>query len=611
MASCITDYWSSGTSTPRVRLTVTQSSETGDTATLAWKLEYVASSAVSTSVKHACTASVNGTTVHSSSYAIGGKTGTYTIASGSTTVDKGTSSKSIPFSCSMDFTGITWSGTYKGAKETASGSITISAKTSYVVKYNANGGTGAPSNQTKWHDTTLTLSSTKPTRTGHTFQGWATSSSGSVAYTAGASYTKNAAVTLYAVWKANTYTVTYNANGGSGAPARQTKTYGKTLTLSNTKPTRTNYTFKGWGTSASTSTVSYAAGGSYTTNASITLYAVWELAYAKPRIAYAEAVRCGMSGDPRDDGTYAKVQFNWTTDKEVCSITISANSTSSTGDVIGIETAVSASGRIGIESVVIGDGQLSVEKTYTIVITISDSLSEGYSSSKSITLPGQKFTMDAKAGGDGIAFGKPAEMDNFADFGWDACFNNFLGIHGRDLEGNIKQVFQPQNENGNTTIGWDNYDMKSGYTNVYGHDVHIGVSNMASPDTFRPYRRQGDSLTFSNLRTAGYVTNAGKDVTFLVPFAVPIIGSPTATATSIQGFVLRQGESYTHGSSASTFVVPDSYTATPSAFCGVYIVAHFSDTTNVINNAPIGIYWSGKIEFEQLYDGGSSDDILG
>lgn len=165
---------------------------------------------------------------------------------------------------------------------------TIPALTKYTVSYNANGGSGAPSSQSKYYGKTLTLSSTKPTRTGYTFKGWATSSSGSVAYASGASYTANASVTLYAVWQANTYTVKYNANGGTGAPSNQTKTYGVTLTLSSTKPTRasvdsgdgilTTYTFKGWATSANSSTVAYAAGAKYTANASVTLYAIWSTA---------------------------------------------------------------------------------------------------------------------------------------------------------------------------------------------------------------------------------------------------------------------------------------------------------------------------------------------
>ena len=80
----------------------------------------------------------------------------------------------------------------------------------YSISYNANGGIGAPASQTKRYGESLTLSSTVPTRTGYTFMGWATSTYGSVAYMPGASFTANADTTLYAVWKANTYT-------GSGA----------------------------------------------------------------------------------------------------------------------------------------------------------------------------------------------------------------------------------------------------------------------------------------------------------------------------------------------------------------------------------------------------------
>lgn len=179
-----------------------------------------------------------------------------------------------------------WQGNVtESATKTVSFTVTVPAWTSYTVKYNANGGSGAPANQTKWKDQTLKLSTTKPTRTGYTFQGWGTSTSDtSVDYASGANYTANASVTLYAIWKAITYTVSYNANGGSGAPANQTKTYGKTLTLSSTKPTRTSindngtlttYTFKGWATSSTSTSVAYASGASYTANAAVTLYAVW------------------------------------------------------------------------------------------------------------------------------------------------------------------------------------------------------------------------------------------------------------------------------------------------------------------------------------------------
>ena len=72
----------------------------------------------------------------------------------------------------------------------------------------------------------------------------------------------------------NGYVVEYDANGGSGAPAAQSKTHGTALTLSSTVPTRTGYTFAGWATSAE-GEAAYSAGGSYTTDNDIVLYAKW------------------------------------------------------------------------------------------------------------------------------------------------------------------------------------------------------------------------------------------------------------------------------------------------------------------------------------------------
>lgn len=150
----------------------------------------------------------------------------------------------------------------------------------WTVAYNANGGSGAPSSQTKTRDVTLKLSSTKPTRSGYTFVGWGTSPSDTTAdYQPSGSYTNNAAITLYAIWK-KTITVTYNANGGSSPPSSQSATiYNATtsysFTLSSTKPIRTGYTFLGWSKSNTATSASYQSGGSLTLSDSDTLYAVW------------------------------------------------------------------------------------------------------------------------------------------------------------------------------------------------------------------------------------------------------------------------------------------------------------------------------------------------
>lgn len=288
--------------------------------------------------------------------------------------------------------------------------VTVPAWTSYTVKYNANGGSGAPGNQTKWKDQALTLSSTKPTRTGYSFQGWSTSTDTSVEYAAGAKYNANSAVTLYAVWKANTYAVKYNANGGSGAPSNQTKTYNVTLKLSSTKPTRSGYNFLGWATSASAKTATYVAGGNYTANSAATLYAVWESAYAKPRITDVSVVRCTSDGTANDEGTNAKVSFKWACDNTVTSIKIEWKPvTASTWS----SSSITASGTSGTVSQIIGSNALSYESTYDIKITVADSGGTSYVTNYLFSM---KLVIDLLAGGKGIAFGKTAENANVADF---------------------------------------------------------------------------------------------------------------------------------------------------------------------------------------------------
>lgn len=537
--------------------------------------------------------------------------------------------------------------------------VTVPAWTSYKVQYSANGGTGAPSAQTKWKDQTLKLSTTKPTRTGYSFQGWATSSTATTAaYQPGSNYTANSAVTLHAVWKANTYTVTYNANGGTGAPAKQTKTYNTTLTLSSTKPTRANYNFLGWGTSASATTVSYKAGANYTANAAITLYAIWELAYQRPRITELAVARCDSAGVIDPNGTYAVVNFNWACDLEVVRIRIDWSDSISTN-----YSLVTASGTNGIVNVVVGAGTLSVDKSYTITVAVYDSNDSSYSSR---TLNSQKFIIDRLPENKGLAFGKAAEYEGYADFAYKAYHRenveflndksiigmtadgeqynalipvtasgnttlgyglysaglgatniygnrvNFYtkdGIHangnhlyfgqnrclfGTKPDGSFCESLNLQNANGNTVIGYGNYDNASGGTHLYGYDIAIGVSNIATPGTYRPYYRRGDTIA-CNIQTSGYVTNAKTEIHFMVHLAKPIVGTPSIALTSDDGFVLRQNDKYTHGSSASVHVIPTSYQAYAYHGVGVRVVAVFENTTNAVNNSAIGVHWSGSI----------------
>ena len=90
--------------------------------------------------------------------------------------------------------------------------------------------------------------------------------------------------TLFLFFEENTtFTLMYDANGGSGAPGPQTATSSEsshTFTISTKKPTRSGYTFKGWANSKSATTADYDAGDeiklSKDTPTKI-LYAVWEI----------------------------------------------------------------------------------------------------------------------------------------------------------------------------------------------------------------------------------------------------------------------------------------------------------------------------------------------
>ncbi len=75
-------------------------------------------------------------------------------------------------------------------------------------------------------------------------------------------------------------TLNYDANEGIGAPDPETQKVEKgksaTFTVSTQKPTRENYTFKGWSTNKNATTAEFIGGNSITISQNTTLYAVWE-----------------------------------------------------------------------------------------------------------------------------------------------------------------------------------------------------------------------------------------------------------------------------------------------------------------------------------------------
>lgn len=94
--------------------------------------------------------------------------------------------------------------------------LTVDGTITYTVSYNKGAnGTGTNTTATKTYGTNLTLSGAIFTRTGYTQTGWSTTDGGAQTHALGATYSTNAALTLYPVWTANKVQIAYNPNGGT------------------------------------------------------------------------------------------------------------------------------------------------------------------------------------------------------------------------------------------------------------------------------------------------------------------------------------------------------------------------------------------------------------
>jgi uncharacterized repeat protein (TIGR02543 family) len=162
----------------------------------------------------------------------------------------------------------------------------------YTVTFNANGGTGTvpdPMSGTVNEDGNSqgneTAKITLPSgdglsKSGYAFDGWNTKTDGSgTNYQPGDTFNFKANTTLYAKWVvAAKYTITFDANGGTGAvPDPLTVNAGSSITFpSGSGLTRTGYTFSGWNTnSAGTGTNYSASPSSFTVTSNMTFYARW------------------------------------------------------------------------------------------------------------------------------------------------------------------------------------------------------------------------------------------------------------------------------------------------------------------------------------------------
>lgn len=145
-----------------------------------------------------------------------------------------------------------------------------------------------------------------------TLSGWVRNQSGYMNGTSSASQT----ITVPAL--AHHY-VTFDANGGTGAPGKADKWYGEQVTIPTTKPTRTNYEFLGW-SATKDGQVAYKPGEKYwITDADATYYAVWKLLYVPPKFTNGLAIRTSSmtSTTPEHSGGYCYASFAYEVDATI------------------------------------------------------------------------------------------------------------------------------------------------------------------------------------------------------------------------------------------------------------------------------------------------------
>ena len=181
------------------------------------------------------------------------------------------------------WSGHTFSGWYSGSTRVTSGTWTRTSNLSltaqwdavdYTVSYTMNGGTNGSNPSTYTVNDSFTLKD--PTKTGYTFLGWTYSGQTTPTKTVTIPVGTMGNLSYTANWQVNTYTVTFDANGGSVSPGSKTVTYDASYTVPT--PTRTGYTFAGWYSGGTKYT-----GGTWKTASNTTLTASWT---AKGSIPY-------------------------------------------------------------------------------------------------------------------------------------------------------------------------------------------------------------------------------------------------------------------------------------------------------------------------------------
>lgn len=322
--------------------------------------------------------------------------------------------------------------------------------------------------------------------------------------------------------KLDSWTVTYDANGGTGAPSAQTKWRGESLTLSKAKPTRENHTFMGWATTQG-GAVAYQPGSSYAANAAATLYAVWQLDYLPPTVTGLTVTRCDAGGTESDTGTCALVTCSWTVDaasaQAVKALTVATSRRGS--GAWATTTLATPSGTSGTVSELLA-GPFSADSAYEVRVTIVDA-SDG-SASATATMATAFYVLDVTADGHGMGVGCVAPTKGLS-VAMDTDHTGALTVGGKAVltegAGDIADQHIDSNARNWSWVKWANgmccawiqiykasyaTTTKSGTACFYGPDIESTWPFTINGATANVSVAQGVGIYLINLKT---VTTSG------------------------------------------------------------------------------------------------------